>query len=270
MTFTEILSESWRLSSWAWLAVALVLAAYLRLLWRQVAPRHLGYLAVAVVVFLVAMVSPVATLADGYLFSAHMVQHLLLLLIVPMMFMLALPQRPLTRLFARGSFDRFGQALAYPPVGWLCGIGVMWVWHLPPCCDGSLLNPWIALLKIATLLLAGFAFWWPVFSPVARYRCPPEGAVMYLFSGCLGCTLLGIFLTFTTNTVCPAYATFGDPLGIRPSLLAMGLTPAVDQQLGGLMMWVPACTIYLSSIIAVLRRWYRVTEEQENEQTISA
>ena len=93
---------------------------------------------------------------------------------------------------------------------------------------------------------------------------------MYLFSGCLGCTLLGIFLTFTTKTVCPAYATFGDPLAIRPSLLAMGLTPSVDQQLGGLLMWVPACTIYLSSIIAVLRRWYRVSEEQENEQTISA
>ena len=165
MSFTEILSGSWGLWSWAWLVVAVALAAYFRLLWRDVEARHLGYLSLAVAAFLVAMVSPVAVLADGYLFSAHMVQHLLLLLIVPMMVMLALPPRPLRRWFRRPGLDRMGRVLAVVPLGWLAGIGVMWVWHLPPCCDGSLLNPAIALLKFSSLVVAGFAFWWPVFSP---------------------------------------------------------------------------------------------------------
>ena len=81
--------------------------------------------------------------------------------------------------------------------------------------------------------------------------------MLYLFSACVGCTILGIILTFAPLGVCPVFMHPADRLGILPLLQdGWGLSPARDQQLGGLLMWVPPCFVYLCGIFGLLARWY--------------
>ena len=86
----------------------------------------------------------------------------------------------------------------------------------------------------------------------------PPGAVLYLFSACVACSILGILITFAPISVCPIYAQPPvDRLGILNLIQASwNITPEKDQQVGGLLMWVPMCLIYLSAIVAQLARWF--------------
>ena len=133
----------------------------------------------------------------------------------------------------------------------------MWLWHVPSLCSASATSPSVHVLQSITLLLMGAAFWWPIIGPWRSQWLPPLLGVVYLFSACVGCTILGITLTFAPLSVCPAFMHPADPVGILPMLRdGWGLTPARDQQLGGLLMWVPPCFVYLCGIFGLLARWY--------------
>jgi cytochrome c oxidase assembly factor CtaG len=138
----------------------------------------------------------------------------------------------------------------------------MWFWHIPALCTASMRSPAVFDIQQASLVAAGAAFWWPVFSPIAQRRMQPHHAAIYLFAGCIGCSLLGIYITFSPIAVCPLYRT---PTGSIELLSLIrnqwGFSYRVDQQVGGLLMWVPACMVYLGAILAMLRSWYRVPSE---------
>ncbi|MCO6044327.1 cytochrome c oxidase assembly protein [Aeoliella sp. ICT_H6.2] len=249
----------WHWTSLAWL-VALVWVALYLIVFRRAAVHGLRSLVLGASLMVLAFVSPIGVLADGYLFSAHMVQHLLLLLVIPMCLLLSLPKEKMAQWFENARLDRAGRMLSHPVPGWVCGVGAMWLWHVPVLCSAATQNAGIGCLRDTSFLLAGLAFWWPIFAPVQRYRLPPLSGISYLFSACIGCTLLGIYITFTTITVCPAFANPVDRLHVLTSLYDAGLTPAIDQQLGGLLMWVPPCSLYVGVIISLLCRWYSNTE----------
>jgi cytochrome c oxidase assembly factor CtaG len=231
---------------WKWDPVALaVLALALVALRPRTASRALA-LGAAALLFALALSSPVATLADGYLFSAHMLQHLLLVLAVPPLVLLGL---------APASGRRRLPTL----VAWGMGVGAMWLWHAPTLCNAAATSPLVHRVQEGTLVAMGLAFWWPVLAPDATRRIAPLTAVVYLFGACVACTILGIAVSLSPVQVCSVYAHPVDALGILPTLRgAWGLTPERDQQLGGLLMWVPACLVYLAAILAALRRFYRV------------
>lgn len=254
----------WNLTSPVWLvAVPLVIAA---IAWRKkLAGANWWWLAIAMTVLVLAFVSPIGVLSGGYLFSAHMVQHLLLLLVVPLGLMLFLPQQWIESLLARPSMAKFNALLSMPVLGWVAGLGAMWLWHVPSLCSAATQSDVLSIVRSATFLAAGLAFWWPIYSPVARFRLDPLLAVIYLFSACAGCTLLGIYITFTPVSVCPAFANPVDRVGILTSLYQAGFTPMVDQQLGGLLMWVPPCSLYICAILSVLCRWYTLEDHASNE-----
>jgi putative membrane protein len=219
------------------LAVALVVLLVARRRWRLVP---------AVVAFLLALSSPIATLADGYLFSAHMLQHLLLVLAVPPLALLALGDQATRRVPTI--------------VAWGLGVGAMWLWHAPSLCDAAATSPLVHRVQEGSLLAMGTAFWWPV---LAR-RIAPLAGVVYLFTACIACTILGVAVALSPVQVCPAYASPSDTLGILPALRGdWGMTAERDQQLGGLLMWVPACIVYLIAILASLRRFYRAEPAAE-------
>lgn len=249
------LAELWRFDSPVWLPAAVLLLGYSVVFRRASLPRFL-LLGVGLGLMVLAFISPLGALADGYLFSAHMVQHLVLLLLVPLSFMLALPPRETEQLFARPLANRVGKVMAFPVVGCLLGVGAMWFWHVPSLCSASTENAVIGAVRDTSFVAAGLAFWWPVFSPVARYRLEPLSGITYLFTSCLGCTLLGIYITFTTVSVCPAFANPQERIDVVTQLYDAGLTPSVDQHLGGLLMWIPPCTLYVLASVALLFRWY--------------
>jgi putative membrane protein len=270
MTTWELLTSTWDWQPAVLLACAVLLVGYLAALrFRPVAGTFA--FAAGVCLLLVALASPLAMLGHLYLFSAHMVQHLLLVLLVPPLLWLGIPPQLARRMVRRPAVRAVQRACGQPLVAWLAGAGAMWIWHLPALYNAALRQHSLHLVEHASLLTMGVVFWLPVVSPLEEDRLSPLLAVVYLFTACVGCTILGITLTFAPPGLYPAYLHPADPLGIVPLLRqGWGLTPATDQQLGGLLMWVPACLVYLSAVIGVLARWYATPETETAAAPIDA
>lgn len=254
MTNFDVLTKLWMWRSCAWWFANAAIGVYLVFACRRhVSPRNIAYFGISVAAFLIALTSPLATLASRYMFSAHMAQHLLMLLIVPLFAVLAWPAST----YSIGRVPQLKNSAV--PIAWMAGIGAMWFWHIPAMCNASMSSPSVFGIQQITLVAAGAAFWWPVFGPVASLRIQPHLAAAYLFAGCLGCTLLGIYITFSPVSVCPMYIA---PVGSNELISLIrerwGFSYRIDQQVGGLLMWVPACMIYLGAILASLKSWYHV------------
>lgn len=245
-------TQQFLLSAWTWNPAVLASAAATLALYLIAfrARDRICWFALALVVFLLTLVSPVYALADGYLFSAHMLQHISLLLIVPGLMFVSLPRT--VSLKWRPNF------LSHPLTGWIAGVGAMWFWHYPTLCNAAVTSRPVYAVQTASLLLFGTLFWSQVIAPREDERLSPPGAVLYLFSACVTCSALGIILTFSPVTVCPIYAMKGaDPFGIAGTIQSdWAMTPGRDQQIGGLLMWVPMCLIYLAAIFAQIVRWF--------------
>jgi cytochrome c oxidase assembly factor CtaG len=170
---------------------------------------------------------------------------------------MSLPPAPVPARFQDGAWKWVNWILRHPLATWSLGIGGMWIWHAPTLCNAAVTNPWIHRLQYVSLLLMGCAFWWPIIGPWIKERLSPLAGIIYLFTACVGCTILGIIITFSPVEVCSIYLHPVDRLGILPLIHNQwGLTPAKDQQLGGLLMWVPACLIYFCGILGLLARWF--------------
>jgi putative membrane protein len=239
------------ITAWTWnsIVVSLVILSSLAY-WLAFGSRGRPlYFAGAIVVFLLALVSPLSALANGYVFSAHMVQHILLVLIIPALLLLSLPQSfSLSSPIAR---------LTYPLVGWAAGVGAMWLWHAPSLCNAAATSPTVSAIQTTSLLLMGSLFWWQVIAPREEQRLSPPAAIVYLFTACTACSVLGIILTFAPVSICPVYQHPTDQLRILSTIRGdWGLTSDRDQQIGGLLMWVPMCAIYAVAILAQMARWH--------------
>jgi putative membrane protein len=242
------------LHAWTWRPlVATILAAAFVLHFARLGLsrpwRTLALVAAGAAVVL-ALASPIAALARGTLFSAHMLQHMLLALAFPPLVLLALPA-------IRSSTRAVPAPRRAPPVAtWAMGVGAMWIWHAPSLCNAAATSDAVRALQNVSLPAMGLAFWWPILGPRVDRRLPDMTAVVYLFTACAACTILGVAITFSPARVCSAYGHASDPLGALPLVRAWGLTPTIDQQLGGLLMWVPGCTAYAGAILAVVARFY--------------
>jgi cytochrome c oxidase assembly factor CtaG len=137
----------------------------------------------------------------------------------------------------------------------------MWVWHMPSLLEAVLKNETLYIAQQTSFVLIGVIFWWPVFAPVKSARLSPLASTLYLASACLGCSVLGMLITFAGAGLYPAYANPPDSAGIL-SYIRSGLciTPGADQQIGGLTMWVPGCLIYLAASMVTVARWYASPE----------
>ncbi|MBV8841540.1 MAG: cytochrome c oxidase assembly protein [Bryobacterales bacterium] len=248
MSTGAFFASAWHWNTWITFACGALAGAYFTAEgfrdWRRALLWVLG-----VLLILLAFVSPFGVLADGYLFSGHMARHILLLLIVPALLLCARPGGLATR-------RRFGNLPHKPWVAWIMGIGTMAFWHVPAVFHIAMRTPVLHIVEPISLLIAGTLYWWPVLGPApVRLPAVPDAAA-YLFASCLACTVMGIFITFAPP-VYGGYAHSHDAYGILPLIREQwGISPAVDQQIGGLLMWVPCCLIYLTAIMAMFARWY--------------
>ena len=215
-----------------------------------------------VVVMLVALDSPLDTLADTYLFSAHMAQHLLLLLIVPPLLLAGTPASLLAPAWQTAPFRAIARALGRPVVAWTLGVGAIWVWHIPALFNATLDSGGVHLIEHLSFLVTGVIFWWAILAPLPEARLAPVPAMLYLLAAALACSVLGIVLTFARAGLYPAYLLPVDPLGLKPLIRAgWRLSPETDQEIGGLLMWIPGGLVYLCAMLGVLMRWYRWDEQ---------
>ena len=255
--------RAWTLSPAVLTGLALggwLYARGLRALWRRaghgrvVSPaRAWAYYGGLASLFL-ALVSPVDAVG-GALFSVHMTQHLLLMMVAAPLIVLgdpvtvtlwALPLRWRRRVglwwrHAR-SLNAVWRVLTLAPVAWTLHVVTLWLWHAPSFYESALLSESVHVVEHATFFLTALLFWWLLFAP-RGHRLGIGAKVAYLFAAMLQGTILGAVITFARHPWYWSY--FG-------TTNAWGLTPLEDQQLAGLIMWIPAGLIYLAALIPLL------------------
>jgi putative membrane protein len=216
-----------------------------------------------------ALISPVHAWGS-VLFSAHMTQHELLMLaaapllvlgrpIVP--FLWALPRSwaiTLARWSNVGLWTKTWRTVSNPVVAWLIHALVLWTWHAPVLFEATLRSESIHALQHASFLFSALLFWWAVIH--GRQRALGFGlAVLYMFTTALHSGLLGALLTFANSVWYPDYA---------ERTAAWGLTPLEDQQIGGLIMWIPAGLVYIAAGLALFLGWLQESEARARSRDL--
>jgi cytochrome c oxidase assembly factor CtaG len=237
-------------------ALALFTQAFVRLRRRgraDLAPASRAVLfALAVAIGVLAVCSPLDAAADTYLLSAHMLQHVLLMDLVPLLLVLAL-RGPLTffflpapalRVVASWSWLRAGLAfLLLPLISFAAWLAVVYAWHVPAAYDATLSRPWLHDLEHALFLLVGLLVWIQLVDPAGHGRLSRGGRILFAI-GLLALSHPVIdSLVFADSAHYDAYAN-------QPQRL-LGLSPLTDQKLAGLIMFVEQ-TITLGVCIGVL------------------
>lgn len=225
---------SWSLDP-AVLFGVLVLAVLYALGWRRArGVRHapsvwrLVLFAAGILTILAALVSPFDSLGDQ-LMLMHMVQHILLLDIAPILLILGLTKvllRPVTRRVQR--IERRAGFFAHPAFAVIFYAAILWMWHVPALYDQAQGNSVVHALEHLCFFAAGALYWWHVLSPIrSRMRLAGLGPVAYMAGGKLLVGILGIALAFAPHVIYPFYAH-------QPHY--WGLTPLEDQMMAGLVM----------------------------------
>ncbi|MCL4559934.1 MAG: cytochrome c oxidase assembly protein [Chloroflexi bacterium] len=257
---------------WSWYPSVLIGSAALVAAYLYAVRGHLTRKAIfffsGMLVLLIALLSPLDILSDTYLFSAHMVQHLLLIMIASPLLILGIPAEVAARLLEYPLINRIEKILRRPLLAWFLGIGTIYIWHVPLFYNATLANENIHAFEHLTFIVTAVIFWWPIFTPLVSHRLPPMAAITYLFAAAAGSSVLGLILTYAKPGLYPDYLQPEDTLGILPLIRQdWGITPAVDQQIGGLIMWVPGSGMYLLAQIVVLERWFSQPDRGDLENS---
>jgi cytochrome c oxidase assembly factor CtaG len=248
---------AWDMDESVVIGCVLLLAAYLIVNRKDHARTAYGI--AGIVIMFLALVSPIDTMADTYLFSAHMLQHMLLVLVVPPLLLLGISRSFEASVINVPALGKLERLLARPLIAFALGMGTLCLWHLPPLYDGALANEWIHILEHLCFLATATIFWWPLLTTIEDRRMAPHLAILYLVGAMLVQSFLGIAITFAPLGVYTAYLHPADPLHILSMLRnSWGMTPAADQELGGLFMWVPGGLVFLAAILMTMFRWYRI------------
>ncbi len=220
-----------------------------------------GWFVAGVAVMLFALVSPLDILGDEYLFSAHMLQHLLLELAVPPLLLLGITPRFARAVLDCRPFGRIERVLGNPLLAWTLGIATLAVWHLPRLFDAALGNEYVHIAEHLCFMVTATIFWWPVLAPLPQCRMSPLWTQVYLVGGAMANSILGIWLTFAPEGLYAPYLHPADSLHVAALLrIGWGLTPALDQQVGGLLMWVGGGFVFLAVMIVLFLQWFGVAE----------
>jgi cytochrome c oxidase assembly factor CtaG len=223
----------------------------------RVVPRwRVGAFAGAQLALVGALISPVDRLGSA-LFSAHMLQHLLLMMVAAPLMALAEPllvtlwalplrwRRAVGRAWLRARRVRtLWGTLSIPSVAWLLHIGTLWVWHLPALYERALRDERVHALEHVSFFVSALLFWWLLVRPHG-HRMRMGAAVAYLFGAALQSTILGALITMSRRPWYPSHFGTTQP---------WGLTPLEDQQLAGLLMWIPAGLVYLIPLVPLVTR----------------
>lgn len=245
---------AWQFSPIIWLGLILIGAAYIYatgLIEQRdptaVSSAQLRYFLAALIVAFVALQSPIDTYADNS-FWVHMIQHLLLLLVVPPFLLLGTPAALLRPLIHKRGVLPMVRALTHPGVAWLISTFVFLLWHVPALYNAAVLDLRLHALEHLCFVATALLFWWPVYSPLPEElpRLPRASQIGYLILSCQPNVVLGAVLVFSPHVLYGVYA------GAKQ---LPGIAPLVDQQIGGAIMWVPGNLAYLGIISKLFYDW---------------
>jgi len=243
------------------LVVALYVAGLRRLAGRESFPsawRSASFIGGVALVFL-ALESPLDPLSE-HLFFVHQIQHFLLHSAGPMLVMLAAPQGALLAgsppalrhyvigpVMGNGPMRAVFRAVSRPAAATLLFVGSLYLWQWPALHDLAVRDDAVHYTMHVSMLIAGLIFFWCVFD----VRPAPLGArygarVTMLWVAVVGNILLGAVTTLKRDVLYIAYDAFGR---------LWGFSPLADEQLGGLIIWIPPSMMCLVALLVVIRKW---------------
>jgi putative membrane protein len=257
---------AWSFSPGVLIVAAVLLGVYIRR-FRQVrasgSPRaaaeapvwRLCCFAGSILIAVLALVSPIDALADQ-LFFAHMIQHMLLLDLAPILAILGFTKvilRPVTR--AVHELERRAGPLAHPAFAVLLYVTAIWAWHIPAAYDLAVRHPLVHVLEHLSFVLAGSLYWWHLLSPIrARLRLDGMGPIVYMAGTKLFVGALGMGLAFAPSALYPYYVHLAR---------VWGISAHDDQSIAGLIMAVEQSLVMGIAIVAL---FVRALGESERDQ----
>jgi putative membrane protein len=219
----------------------------------------------ALLVLVLTLISPLDALSDA-LFSAHMVQHLVLMLLAAPLLLIsdfqlallwALPRRRAQGLSSGFHRSRplsgMWRAVNNPMFVWILFTLTMWLWHAPVLYQAALRDEMIHTVEHLTLLITAMLFWWILFKHNQPDHVHYAMTVPFLFLTVLQSGILGALMTFSSQPWYPSYT---------GSVTNWGITPLEDQQLAGLIMWVLGGAVFTFLTIGYFAAWLRALEQR--------
>jgi putative membrane protein len=210
----------------------------------------------AMLALLGALVTPVDGLGDEYLFSAHMLQHVLLGDIAPLLLLLSLSRvilRPVTRRLM--GVEKALGPFASPVTAIFIWLGTMYLWHIPALYDAAIRHPLLHVLEHFCFFAAGIALWWPLVEPIPmRHRLTGLQPLAYIAAAKGGLAALGLVLAWSSTAHYPFYEDV-------PRI--WGLTAVEDQNVAGVIMMVEQS---LTLVLVMVWVFVRVLSQSEQEE----
>jgi putative membrane protein len=197
-------------------------------------------------------------LSDYYLFSAHMVQHLVLTLVAPPLLVMGTPGWMLRPALAwRGVGPAARWATSAPHAFVLFNLVIVG-WHLPPMYGMAMAHHDVHIVQHLCFMVTAVLMWWPILSPLPELpRLSYPGQMLYLFLMTIPMSLVAVCIGYADHILYPAYAS-------APRL--WGISPLQDQLIGALIMWIPGGLFFFAIISVVFFRW----QAQGEDSTASA
>ncbi len=210
--------------------------------WSDVGPTRAQWTRylIAIAIVFCALQGPLHELSDRYLFSAHMVQHLLITLAFPPLMLRGIPAWMWKPVVARPALVTFGRFITQPVAAVAIATTSLYMWHVPSMYDWALTNHNVHIAEHVIFMTGAVIMWWPVHSPISEIPAlSPGWRMIYLFILTIPMKALGAILTVSDYVLYQFYAT-------QPRVL--DLDPLADQRTGGLIMWLPGGLVFWFTI----------------------
>jgi putative membrane protein len=190
---------------------------------------------------------PLHDLSDAYLFSAHMVQHLVLTLVVPPLLIVGIPGAMLRPALASPRVAALARWITKPARCFVIFNLVVAAWHLPPLYNTALAIHPVHIGQHLMFLVAAVLMWWPFLSPLPELpRLAYPGQMLYCFLMSIPMSIVAIYIAMADHVLYPAYAS-------APRI--WGISPMTDQHIGGLIMWIPGALFFYVVMTVVFFKW---------------
>ena len=223
---------------------------------RPVPARQVASFVSGMGLMFVALQGPLHELSDYFLFSAHMVQHLVLILVMPPFLLYATPDWALRPVVRNRVMGRVARALTFPLAAFALNNVIFLAWHFPGPYDLMMRDHGVHVTMHLMIMVTGTIMWWPVMSPLPELpRIAPVLQMVYLFLVGIPMMISAALITFSDTALYTWYVE-------APRIIA-GLGPVEDQRLGGVIMWVPGGLTLWLAITAVYFRWTRRERAEE-------
>jgi putative membrane protein len=209
-----------------------------------------------------ALNGPLHDLSDYYLFSAHMVQHLVLTFAVPPLLIAGTPGWMLRPALSVAGVRAVAQWLTRPAICFTLFNVTIAAWHLPPLYNLAMAYHPVHIAEHLMFMTTAVLMWWPFLSPLPELpRLAYPGQMLYCFLMSIPMSVVAIYIALADHVLYPAYAT-------APRV--WGLLPLEDQMIGGLIMWIPGGLFFYGVMTVIFFKWAARGEDTADAAQVRA